>query len=199
MKYQPSRLEINTACFTGHRRIDPSQVAAIRQRICDALRICYSDQIRWFMCGGALGFDTIAAEEIIRFRHDRPDVGLFLAIPCTGQADFWPYPDQIKYNEIRKLADDEIVLSDRYYNGCMQMRNRFMVQHSRRCISYLSYLSGGTGYTVRYALANHCEVMNLYEAQPNTPLFKERLWNYTFISHSARAVASIAGSTPRRQ
>jgi predicted Rossmann fold nucleotide-binding protein DprA/Smf involved in DNA uptake len=43
----------------------------------------------------------------------------------------------------------------------MRSRNRFMADHSNRCIAYLSRMQGGTLYTVNYALESGVPVENL--------------------------------------
>ena len=184
------RTEQNTVCFTGHRRIEPESVPEIRRRLQEAILRCYGQGFRWFMCGGALGFDTLAAEEVLAFRADHPDTGLFLAIPCAEQAAHWSVSDRRRYDRIRNSADDELVLSPFYFKGCMHVRNRFMVQHSAFCICYLKQFEGGTGYTVRYALSVSREIVNLYENPSSPALMKEQLWNCTFTS------PSVSGNAP---
>ena len=56
-----------TCCFTGHRRIPaddlPAVAAALRREV---LRLCREEGITVFLSGGALGFDTLAAETVLR-------------------------------------------------------------------------------------------------------------------------------------
>ena len=44
-----------------------------------------------------------------------------------------------------------IVLQDHYTEGCMQRRNRYLVEHSSMLIAVYSGGSGGTKYTIDYA------------------------------------------------
>ncbi len=186
------RLEQNTVCFTGHRRIDREWVPEIRLRLKDAILRCYEQGSRWFICGGALGFDTLAAEEVLSFRANHPDIGLFLAIPCADQSAHWSTADRRRYERIRDSADDELVLAPSYFRGCMHVRNRFMVRHSSVCICYLRQFDGGTGYTVRYALSESRDIINLYEGPASQALMKEQLWNCTFTSPSVSGNAHTA-------
>ena len=50
-----------------------------------------------------------------------------------------------------------------YYNGCMQVRNRYLVDHSSACICYLNNLRSGTAYTVKYAESQGLQIINLAE------------------------------------
>ena len=66
----------------------------------------------------------------------------------------------------RQIADaDEVrVLAPRYYDGCMQARNRYMVDRASVCIAYLTETRGGTAGTVRYAEKQGISVINLADA-----------------------------------
>ena len=50
-----------TVCFTGHRHLPPDKRNAVAASLIRAIAEAYSNGYRRFMCGGALGFDTIAA------------------------------------------------------------------------------------------------------------------------------------------
>ena len=196
----PPREEQNTVCFTGHRYLAAEEIQVIRQRLRKAIDECYRAKYRWFICGGAMGFDTLAALEVLDYRKSHPDIGLFLAVPCADQASRWSDPDRKTYATILDQADEVKVLSLKYYEGCMHLRNRFMVQHASLCLCYLRRFSGGTGYTVRYALTCKRDVINLcLPEQPDFVRVKEPTWNsiFTFPSVSenvftARSIHSRA-------
>lgn len=193
----PGRTEQNTVCFTGHRSLNPVLIPTIRHRLRQIIRECAQHQYRWFMCGGALGFDTMAALEVLEAKAEYPGIRLFLAIPCADQAARWAAPDRQLYQKILSSADDTFQLSEKYYKGCMHIRNQFMVQHASVCVCYLREFSGGTGFTVRYALSQSRKVINLYLPEDINPVhIKEQSWNSTFISLSASANAHTAHSIP---
>ena len=100
-----------TAFFTGHRILNKSESDLLRSRIPDCLSDAYQAGYRRFYCGGALGFDTIAALETIRFREQHPDVKLLIAVPCATQADLWHEKDKEVYRNILSLADEKVILS----------------------------------------------------------------------------------------
>ena len=186
------RSEQNSVCFSGHRFLTSSEIPLIRKRLESSIRQCWESGYRWFICGGALGFDTLAAEEVLAQRNKCPDIGLLIAVPCVDQASRWSASDRMIYRRILDNADDVIVLSPRYYSGCMQIRNQFMVQHSSVCICWLKSFSGGTGYTVRYAVNSRKKIINL--CLPKSALsvrVKEPSWNYTFTFRSVHANADI--------
>lgn len=178
-----------TACFTGHRKISPEIRSELAARIDKTVEEVYAQGYCCFLCGGALGFDTMAALAVLRARDKHADIRLHLALPCKEQAARWKACNLRVYNEIRDKADRVDVLSDRYYAGCMQMRNRFMVEHSSLCICYWNEPHGGTAFTVRYAASRRLDIINL--ALPEA-LMREKACSYTFISPSAPANAFTA-------
>ena len=191
-----------TACFTGHRRLLPEKLPSVSASLACAIAGAYDKGYRRFMCGGALGFDTLAALEVLKFRVSHLDARLVLVLPCEDQASRWPEKDRSVYRSIRDRADETVVLSPVYYHGCMQTRNRYMVDHSSLCICYLYSLRGGTAYTVRYAVFRDIAVLNLAMEQARSGLtLKENPCCSTFISPSAgkSAVTVLLFPSPSRK
>ena len=150
-----------TCCFTGHRIIRAEHLDIIHKNLPILIRKLSMSGITNFIAGGAMGFDTHAALAVLRERRQNPDISLTLALPCKNQTRNWNRQDIISYEEIRARADEVIYISDEYFNGCMQKRNRFMVDNSSHCIFYLASTRGGTAYTVKYALENGLELHNI--------------------------------------
>ena len=65
------------------------------------------------------------------------------------------------YNQILKDVNKVVYASEYYYNGCMQKRNRHMVDNSAFCICYLAKPTGGTFYTANYAKQKGLRIINL--------------------------------------
>ena len=186
-----------SVCLTGHRMILPQEVQILQHTLRDTVEKCYHLGYRYFLCGGALGFDTLAENVLLQSRSEYPDIKLVIVIPCSSQADRWNPKDRKIYQDILKQADDVIILSDFYYAGCMQTRNRFMVDHSSMCICYMTQMKGGTWSTVRYALHQGLQIKNLAMTRPEeTCILKENLWNYIYISRSVQGNASIVHLSP---
>ena len=149
-------------CFTGHRTIPRDVEPELRERLQNDVKYVYSNYgITDFYTGGALGFDTLAAEAVLACRLVLPDIRLIVAVPCKDQANRWKPDDVAKYEDIKHSADQVICLSEQYSRECMLVRNRFMVDHSSVCICYLTRRSGGTAYTVNYAQKKGLRVYNL--------------------------------------
>lgn len=117
-----------------------------------------------FITGGARGFDTLAAEAVLRLRNDFPHIRLILALPCKDQAQGWPLDEKIRYEELILQADEVHYLSQAYTKICMMRRNRFMVDNSIACVFYLTQMRSGTYKTVEYAMEQGSQLYNiLYE------------------------------------
>ena len=149
----------HTVCFTGHRAIRRDDTALTR--LDELLELLYTQGYRDFLCGGALGFDLFAAERVVLLREKHPDVRLIFCLPCADQSAKWKRADCSHYERLLYLSDETRVLSPRYYDGCMQSRNAYMVDRSNLCIAYMARLHGGTLSTVRYAVSQDVPVINL--------------------------------------
>lgn len=150
-----------TVCFTGHRHIPAQDASALRNRLDRVLEKLYQMGYRDFISGAALGFDMLAAEQVCCLRSRHPDVQLILAIPCSTQSARWADADVQRYERMVYAADETRVLSTHYFQGCMQMRNRYMVDRSALCLAYLTHMKGGTMATVAYAMQAECPVLNV--------------------------------------
>ena len=151
-----------TACFTGHRHLAPEEEARAAALLDDALRRAWKKGYRRFWCGCALGFDLLAGEAVLRLRAAHPEARLLLAVPCADQAERWQDTASAQRRErLLYAADEKVILSPKYYEGCMQVRNRYMVDRSALVIAWMQYPRGGTLSTVAYAVRQDVEVWNL--------------------------------------
>lgn len=152
----------SACCFTGHRSVPTDKTEELRRRVAEGIRYLRDNMsITTYYAGGALGFDSLEAEAVIEQKKSQPDIRLVIVIPCRDQADRWSAADKARYDRINGSADEVICLAERYYRGCMHQRNRYMVDHSRACICYLTEQTGGTAYTVQYARAHGLQIFNL--------------------------------------
>ena len=147
--------------FSGHRSLprtaEEQLPRLLRQKIVSLAEEGYTG----FLCGGAMGFDTLAAEAVLSVRSRRPELTLTLALPCPDQYRAWPEWAQRRFLRIQDAADETILVSPEYHRYCMMQRNRFLVDHSRLLLCYLTGERGGTAATVRYALKQKLPVVNL--------------------------------------
>lgn len=155
-----------TCCFTGHRQIG----AAVRKPLIAAvdmeIRNLYRKGYRYFIAGGAIGFDMLSEIEVLRAARFDRSVELILALPCRNQTALWKNNVELlkQYKDILGYARHVVYIDDLYREGCMRERNQFMVDHSSVCIAYYSgHFQSGAGQTVRMANAAGLGVVNLWD------------------------------------
>ena len=162
-------MRLQTCCFTGHRFLPENEKEKISLALESTVLSLIHSGYRYFGAGGALGFDTLAAQTVLRLRQSYPDIRLILVLPCVSQADKWPPADVAVYQEIMGQANKIVYTSHEYTAGCMFKRNRHLVDHSSVCICYLEKSTGGTAYTVDYARKRGLKIINLAEEQETAP------------------------------
>lgn len=149
-----------TCCFTGHRTAPqtPLMYASVRQEIEKAYSLGY----RIFCTGGAMGFDSVAALNVLALRENGyGDIRLHLVLPYPDQHARWSKYDQRMFEEVLKRANSVEYVSPHYTNWCMHTRNRRLVDLSSYCICFLEDEKSGTGYTVNYARKKGLHTVNL--------------------------------------
>ena len=148
-------------CFTGHRNILPDDAKALHERLDHVISVLISKGVKTFRCGGAIGFDTLAALIILEKKRDGADVSLELFLPCRDQSSAWNDFNRGIYDYVLSEANS-IHYSEEYYQpGCMLKRNREMVNGSTYCVAYCKKDSGGTAYTLNYAKKKGVRTLNL--------------------------------------
>lgn len=158
--------EKNITCFfTGHRFIQTSKRPAVISRVKKIIDFLYSEGYRIFVCGGAMGFDTIAALAVLDEKKSKTDIRLCLVLPCENQTDGWKkQSDKDIYDMIKNSADEVEIISKEYTDGCMKQRNIRMADRSNVCIAYYDKRNmGGTAFTVNYVNRTGIELINLYD------------------------------------
>ncbi len=158
-----------TCCFTGHRpeklpwgfdETDPRCIA-LKERLRAAVHQAYEDGYRHFISGMARGCDQYFAELILEMKETYPDVTLEAAIPCETQAAAWKDHERERYFDLVERCDYETMVQRQYDRGCMQRRNRYMVDRSSRLIAAYDGMLGGTMYTIHHAMQKGVDVVIL--------------------------------------
>lgn len=155
------------ACFTGHRNVEDSGTADLRQRLISILeRGITNEGLTDFYAGGAIGWDTMCAEAVLALKEKYGHIKLHMVLPCSNreQTYRWTREQQKTFYEILSQADTVEYTSDSYYQGCMKVRNARLVELADICFCYLdkSKKKSGTAQTVRMALKKHIMVVNFW-------------------------------------
>lgn len=155
--------------FTGHRpaklpwgyREEDPRCLVLKRRIRDAVEAAYQEGYRHFLCGMAMGCDLYFCECVLALRSRHDDVTVEAVLPCPEQADTWPEAERQRYRALVNACDDETMVAQRYTAGCMQRRNRYLVDHSALLIAAYDGSAGGTRNTIQYALSQGLQIADL--------------------------------------
>lgn len=150
-----------TCCFTGHRDIPTEVKPYITKQLERILRNLIGEGIRYFGSGGARGFDLMAADTVLQLKKEFPCIKLIMVLPCQDQTRGWKGEDLRHYERVLSQADKVVYVQEKYTPGCMQKRNRHLVDNSSVCVAYCTRNTGGTAYTVKYANKNQVYVVLL--------------------------------------
>lgn len=148
---------MSVCAFTGHRELVDLDVALMDRVIKNLIK----NGCKRFLCGMAHGFDLAAAESVLALKREFPEVELVACVPCEGQSRYFSVTDRARYDRILQNCSEVVVLARSYYQGCMHVRDRYMVDNCDLVVCYLRKKSGGTYYTVKYAKALDKKVIEL--------------------------------------
>lgn len=150
-----------SCCFTGHRVIPQDDYYKVMLLLRQSVERKIKEGCTDFYAGGALGFDTLAALTVLRLKMVYKNIKLHLILPCKNQAEKWNSEDRRMYEKIISESDSVEYVSEEYTPYCMNRRNRALVDRTGFCIAYCTQTSGGTAYTIGYAMDSGTEVENI--------------------------------------
>ena len=151
-----------SVCFTGHRGVAKNDMSHVMSMLYSRVSSLVNKGFDTFITGGAVGFDTMAAECVAQLKERFGGITHILALPCRDQTAKWKSLDDLsRYKRLLGGADAVEYISDFYTPTCMHERNRWMVDNSSYCIAYMTGIRGGTAYTCRYAESLGITVENL--------------------------------------
>ena len=161
---------ISSVCFTGHRDLTDNEIHIIIRRLTLLLeKLILNHGLSNCFAGGAIGFDTVAAQAVLSLKDKYSDLKLNLILPCQGQEKSWNSHQKQEYEIIKEQSDSVRVLAPFFYNGCMQARNRELLRNADLCIAYLrkGTSGGGSMNTVLQAAKLGVPVINIadYESE----------------------------------
>lgn len=153
---------MQNCAFTGHRKIELRHKDKIELLLLRAIEYAYSEGCRTFYTGGALGFDTLAAKTVIRFKLSHRDVRLHIVLPCKNQSASWTDQQVSMYEYTLANADEVEYIADEYEDGCMRLRNQRLADYCDLMIAYVSRPYSGAAQTARMAERAGKKVYNIY-------------------------------------
>ena len=159
-------------CVTGHRPggfpfpREQKNEAYLRylEKLEEAIRTLIGQNFRSFISGMAEGADLDFASCVITLRDQGFPISLEAALP-------YPIPPR-KYNSSRPQSEREALLglcdtvtavSPYYFRGCMQKRNRYMVDRADMVLAvWNGEERGGTWNTIDYAISRNKEIRYIH-------------------------------------
>lgn len=154
-----------TCCFTGHRTIPQEHIDAVVARTEIKVReLIVTEDVRYFGVGGAIGYDTLAAEILFRLRATSfPHIKIILVYPFEGFTSRWSDKQKAAYARLLPKYDKHVCVVPAASREAYLARDRHLVDNSSRCICYCTRQTGGTAYTVRYAQEKGLNIFNIAE------------------------------------
>ncbi len=149
-------------CFTGHR---PEKMKFGEKEIKPLLEKAIDDAIAngyvTFITGMAVGVDIWAAEIMLQRKKRNSKLNLVCALPHPNFESRRTFAEKLRFNRILKKADLVKVVNDFYFNGCYQVRNKWMVDRCSLVIAVFDGQKSGTKNTISYAAKEGVEVKNV--------------------------------------
>lgn len=156
-----SEMKQKTCCFTGHRNIPVEEEFVVFERLDRYIKALIKKGVKYFGVGGAIGFDTLAAQHLLFLRDvERLDIKVILVCPFMGFTDRWSEKQKQCFDSMLHKFDKVIYKEETPSRAAYLSRNRHLVDGSAYCIAYCTRDYGGTAYTVRYAMKNGITVLN---------------------------------------
>lgn len=150
--------------FTGHRKIKITYKLYIK--LINTLETLIEIGIVDFYAGGAIGFDSLAELCVLQLKDKYPHIKLHLILPCKKECQTykWSIKEKKTYDEIFERADDIEYITDKYFDGCMKLRNQKLVDYAECCVCYYNknHIASGTGQTIRMAVKKGILIINLF-------------------------------------
>lgn len=163
-RFEGMTREQQTCCLTGHRRIPPGEERKIMVRARNILlRLIRDHNVRYFGVGGAVGFDMLAAEYLLKLKaHEEQQIKIISVLPYPGWREKDDWTDELRAREekILQACDKVVYVRQEYEKGVFLLRDRKLVDGSAYCVSYCNQPQTGTAYTVKYALNHRVKVFN---------------------------------------
>ena len=155
--------KIRACFFTGHRRLPSARIEEIKEKLSENIeRMIVEYDVKDFISGGAIGFDTLAAEAVYEMKNKYPHIRLNLYLPCYGQSKKWNYYQKYRYNIIKSNADDILYVTEKEYTpDCMLRRNLRMIKDAYFCIAFCVMSSSGSGMTIKNATECGARIFNI--------------------------------------
>lgn len=175
-----------SVAFTGYRPsklpfgydMESDAAIALYNNLTKEYRKLIDKGFRFFLTGGAVGCDLMAADVVLSLKKEykKRQIPVYhvLCIPCYNHFKGWRQEDKEHFQRIKKESNQVVYVSkSEYYDGCMQKRNRFMVDTSVVLLAVYDGKSGGTKNTIEYAMKKKRKIVTVRPDGMRVELFSK--------------------------
>lgn len=157
------KMERRFCFFVGNRELPAYRIKMIRQQVKDTIDELMGEGIKFFFVSGEPGFETLAAEEIVRYRMHYPDSGIQLIfIPPTQEQRMEMSPQELRKAEaLRWTADQVFDLTSYPELQDDKLRRKWMVECSSACVTYFSRIRDCSSDTIQYAQQRGLHIVHI--------------------------------------
>lgn len=161
---------VRKCCFTGYRPSkfpfsldgESKQFKEFENALIEGILDLAEDNCRIFYSGMAMGFDIIAAETVLFLKNAyNSPLKLVAVLPFAEQGNSFTSFWKERYQRVLEQCDEKVILSDKYFSGCYQKRNEYMVNNSDYVLTWYDGKSGGTRNTIDFAAKKGRFILNV--------------------------------------
>lgn len=136
-------MDCYSCCFTGHRLLPQEALPQLRRNLLLRTAALIEEQgVRFFTAGPRWALTPWRRSASSSLKERYPSIRLLLALPCRDQDARWPREARERYRRLCQSAQGTVLLAEQYFEGCMQQRNRFLVDQSAYCVYYQNHPGG---------------------------------------------------------
>ena len=165
---------MSVCCFTGHRDLPQGEVERLEKEAGMLIQQLIREGVTEFRVGGAVGFDMIMAELLLRLRdEEKQPIRIISMIPYTEWQRKWQSGEKNRQDRILQKSDEVKMIRNSFCKCVYMIRNHALADGAQFCIAYCTKPTGGSAWTVRFARQNGLKVFNL--AEKSSTWKRERL------------------------
>jgi uncharacterized phage-like protein YoqJ len=142
----------------------------VRNALAAEIKLNFEKGFTRFICGGALGVDWIAAEEVLKHKKAH----LILALPFLGYNSVWPRHtiEKFERNILGRANSVKCICDPPFEPIKMQIQNEWMVDQSDLVIAVWDGSGSGTANCVKYALKSDKPVYRINPTDKSMGLWR---------------------------
>lgn len=140
---------------------------SVKGAITEQIKILYSEGVRLFYVGCAVGVDTWAAEIILDLKQqpDYLDIELFCAVPFPDHSERFTAGQKKRYQHILSQCDKQEIISRKFSPVAYKRLNYYMVDNTQYLVAiYDQDKSDRSGLvqTVNYAIKKNLQIVYIH-------------------------------------